>query len=80
MQEQQLKTTRPIRWHEICRAALIIGLIDDYSKGPVREKIACRFRCRIVRPIIRRLFEDEDFSVTRVGDGRQFPTRLAKII
>ena len=33
MQEQQLKTTRPIRWHEICRAALIIGLIDDYSKG-----------------------------------------------
>jgi hypothetical protein len=25
--------TRPIRWHEICRAALVMGHIKDYSKG-----------------------------------------------
>jgi hypothetical protein len=27
-----------------------------------------------------RLFENEDFRVTRVGDRRQFPTLLAQII
>jgi hypothetical protein len=25
--------TRPMQWNDICRAALIIGLIDKYSKG-----------------------------------------------
>lgn len=27
------KTTRPIRWNEICRAAMVMGLIEDYSKS-----------------------------------------------
>src|SRR5262249_9563089 len=53
------------------------GLAAVRWKSP---SITCRFPCRIGRPIIRRLFEDKDFSVTRVGDRRQFPTLSAKII
>jgi rhamnogalacturonyl hydrolase YesR len=27
--------TRTIRWHEIARAALVLGIIEDYSKGSI---------------------------------------------
>ena len=31
------RTTRPMRWHEVCRAALIIGVIDEYEKGQLLQ-------------------------------------------
>jgi hypothetical protein len=27
------RTTRWMRWHEVCRAATVLGMIDDYDKG-----------------------------------------------
>jgi hypothetical protein len=43
--EMARKLTRPMRWHEICRAALIIGEIEEYdlaSTMKLRKRIMAR--------------------------------------
>ena len=38
--------TREIRWHEISRAALILGIVPDYSKASMR-KVADMLAARV---------------------------------
>jgi hypothetical protein len=41
------KMTRPIHWHEICRAALVLGVIESYSKSEIMRLVAmCRTRIK----------------------------------
>jgi hypothetical protein len=58
------KLTRPMRWHEICRAALIIGVIDEYSIGESFE---------LRRRILKRIAEGK-VTMEKLGTGRTAPS------
>jgi hypothetical protein len=48
--------TRPIHWHEICRAALILGEIKDYSASEC---------LRLARRLKKRVANEEAIKVSR---------------
>ena len=56
-------STRYMRWNELCRAALILGVIDDYSKASCRGKIATIIERRVKAGLVRKMKRGESQSL-----------------